>query len=125
MANNNNAPAIIASTPRPFNTVTPIYNNDQNDVVYITPSPSRLYVNQGGQPVSNVPTNLLLSREIQPPYLSGSQFNSQNFYRNRDYGYQNVRPLDVSGPSAPDSQTITNLAFRNANNYKKRESTEK
>lgn len=107
LAINNNAPGILSSTPRPFtNTVTPLYNTDNNEVVYITPAPK--YYNQGMQTLSNLPNNLLLNREFQPPYVD-----TPNFYRNSNI-YQSVRPL--SGPGS-GSQTVTNLSFRNGNAY--------
>lgn len=107
LAINNNAPGIISSTPRPFaNTVTPLYNTDNNEVVYITPAPK--FYNQGTRTLSNLPNNLLLNQEFQPPYVD-----TPNYYRNNNM-YQSVRPL--SGPGSA-SQTITNLSFRNGNAY--------
>lgn len=115
LANNNNAPAIIASTPRPF-TVAPLYNSNEPDTIYITPSP-KVYINQGVQALSNqLPGNLLINREIQPPYIGGNVIDS-NYYRN-NYGFQNVRPLrslqltKSGGHSLSADATITNMSFR-------------
>lgn len=100
LANNNNAPAILASTPRPFvaTATTPSpYSNDQ-DIVYITPSP-KLYVNPSVQPLN-------------------SNAIDSNYYRN-NYGFQSVRPLITSTPLPPTAggSTITNFAYRNGNAY--------
>lgn len=114
LANNNNAPAIIASTPRPFvaTATTPSpYSNDQ-DIVYITPSP-KVYANPSVQPLAN---GSPISREFQPPY--GGNAIDSNFYRN-NYGYQSVRPLPTSTPLPPTAggSTVTNFAYRNGNVY--------
>lgn len=107
LANNFNAPAITASTPRPFavssTTPSPFSGQDQN-VVYITPSP-KLYANPSVQP---------LGRDI-PSSINGID---NNLYRN-NYAFQNVRPLASSTPFPPSAgdTSITNFNYRNGNAY--------
>lgn len=115
LADNRNSPVIV-TTPRP---------NGQ-DTVYITPSPSKVYINQPGVPSgfqSSLPNgNVLVNRDLLPPYVAGNAIDASSYYRNNNnnnnYGLQSVRPLATSGPSGPSGpQTITNLSFRNGNAY--------
>lgn len=116
LADNRNSPVIV-TTPRPYG----------QDTVYITPSPSKVYINQPGLPSgfqSNLPSgSVLVNRELLPPYVAGSAIDASSYYRNNNnnnnnYGLQSVRPLATSGPSGPSGpQSITNLSFRNGNAY--------